>query len=1453
MQGNSSAPAAQQSEHPAKQTTPSKQTTTQNVSKQADSQQTATPENAPQAGNCAIGQSTIAQCFPDPNLAKAIAAQEKARTTSTFTQYMVDHTTKLDLKGKSISSIEGLQLFTNLGHGIKPKAQTIVRGGSTGDINPAATELDLSGNDLTDVSSLAGLTNLQTLNLSNNRISDIAPLAGLTNLTLLGLSHNQLIDRPLDNGFNNNDSANRLDPLAHLTKLESLDLSFNKLTAMPFVDNSNHFISAFAPLSHLPLNRLNLSHNQINEPGTESSTDSNANPFSSMRNLGYLDLSQNRIGRIEFLNALGGSEGNPPLYYLNLNHNRLQDEPNDNWAPAVLAPLTHLTNLSELGLGFNRTYDLSPLAKLTDLHELNLTGTQSEDLTALAGLTQLNQLYLGTGDLTNNHRSNYINPNTPGGFYWGSVYDDGTWDGFNSCSNTGDCTSFQSQPLSDITPLKNLTNLGTLYLNNSAVTDLTALAGLNGLCQLDLSSDLQNGENVGKLVDVTPLGTLNNLGDLNLYGNHITDITALSHLQNLRNIDASYNEIRTLPSLEKMGSAYTDFYFAYNQINHIATPSTTVRSLGSLNLAHNQIRDITPLAQYSGFRILDLSLNQISNVEGLARPKISDELRLNNNRIFDISPMPSNIGIRTLRLANNHIRDIAALRAMPNLTFVSLANNQISDITPLASTKQLTSLDLTSNVVHDITPLKGLTELHDLKLSSNCISDTTPLAGLSKVGLVDLENQKISLPDAVATATMTLESAKGPDGTHLQPTTITPASGVYDATTGLVSWTQLDGVKSIGLEFSQMIPVGNFASTFSGTISQKIDNSGNGNSGSTTPSTHTVTFDSTGGSAINQETINDGGKATEPNKPTRDGFVFDCWQIKINGKLVDYDFSKPVTGDITLYAKWTRTYTVTFDTDGGTSIDPQTIVSGKNATAPKEPTRNGYLFQKWQIDQDGKLVDYDFNTPVTGNITLHALWTKLQGCVIDHTSIAECFPDRRLAGAVAKAQGNRAITVASTFTQTMIDKTTALSFIGDPDHHIGIKDLTGLDRLVNLTHLNLDTNLITDITSVGNLHKLAWLNLSNNRISDITPIGNLHKLAWLNLSRNRISDISPLANLGTGNSAARTLARRATALTLGTQSPAMPSLPIIGSQADEEPQLGELNLADNEIVDATALSGLTSLTTLDLSGNQISDISPLSDLQNLTKLNIANNKVTDISPLSGLSKLTSLNIDDNQIENVKPLAALNGLTNLSLSGNHIDDTKPLTGLSGLTTFDLKNQSLSVTVESLSPATIDLPTMNRVDSANATCAPTGCSVSVAAMQKSSGYRAVVNYPKNIKEGTLSFDETGALGSATGVISGIITLKLSKSGEADGSKPTQPGTGQPGQQPQKPESHPSAPDRHNDGTHSQQDKGHAAQGIASTGSTVAAMAIAAATLFVAGLSLTIVRHRYTPRHKPMTLGR
>jgi len=69
------------------------------------------------------------------------------------------------------------------------------------------------------------------------------------------------------------------------------------------------------------------------------------------------------------------------------------------------------------------------------------------------------------------------------------------------------------------------------------------------------------------------------------------------------------------------------------------------------------------------------------------------------------------------------------------------------------------------------------------------------------------------------------------------------------------------------------------------------------------------------------------------------------------------------------------TYTVTFNSNEGSSVPAQTVVKGEMATRPANTTRSGYGFVLWYSD-DKPDIEYDFEkTPITANVTLYAKWS----------------------------------------------------------------------------------------------------------------------------------------------------------------------------------------------------------------------------------------------------------------------------------------------------------------------------------------------------------------------------------------------------------------------------------------------------------------------------------------------
>ena len=123
------------------------------------------------------------------------------------------------------------------------------------------------------------------------------------------------------------------------------------------------------------------------------------------------------------------------------------------------------------------------------------------------------------------------------------------------------------------------------------------------------------------------------------------------------------------------------------------------------------------------------------------------------------------------------------------------------------------------------------------------------------------------------------------------------------------------------------------------------------------PTYYTVTFKDWNGTVLKTEEVLEGTAATAPADPTREGYTFTGWDVAFNN----------VTSDLVVTATYAiNTYTVTFKDWDGTVLSTQTVEHGSAATAPADPTRDGYTFAGW---------DVAFNN-VTSDLVVTATYTE---------------------------------------------------------------------------------------------------------------------------------------------------------------------------------------------------------------------------------------------------------------------------------------------------------------------------------------------------------------------------------------------------------------------------------------------------------------------------------------------
>jgi uncharacterized repeat protein (TIGR02543 family) len=136
---------------------------------------------------------------------------------------------------------------------------------------------------------------------------------------------------------------------------------------------------------------------------------------------------------------------------------------------------------------------------------------------------------------------------------------------------------------------------------------------------------------------------------------------------------------------------------------------------------------------------------------------------------------------------------------------------------------------------------------------------------------------------------------------------------------------------------------------------------------------YTVSFTSNGGSAVTSQSVTYNTTATAPTVPTRAGYTFAGWYTDA-GLSAAFAFTTVITGDTTLFAKWTiNNYTVSFTSNGGSAVTSQSVTYNTAANAPTAPTRSGHTFAGWYSDA-GLSAAFAFTTVIAGDTTLYAKW-----------------------------------------------------------------------------------------------------------------------------------------------------------------------------------------------------------------------------------------------------------------------------------------------------------------------------------------------------------------------------------------------------------------------------------------------------------------------------------------------
>ena len=135
-----------------------------------------------------------------------------------------------------------------------------------------------------------------------------------------------------------------------------------------------------------------------------------------------------------------------------------------------------------------------------------------------------------------------------------------------------------------------------------------------------------------------------------------------------------------------------------------------------------------------------------------------------------------------------------------------------------------------------------------------------------------------------------------------------------------------------------------------------------------------VSFVTEHGDPPTSQNVKYNGTATDPGKLSEDGYTFDGWYTD-ETYTKEFDFTKPITSNTTVYAKWTaKDYEVSFVTEHGQAPASQNVPYNGTADDPGELTAEGYTFIGWYTDET-YTKEFDFTKPITSNTTVYAKWT----------------------------------------------------------------------------------------------------------------------------------------------------------------------------------------------------------------------------------------------------------------------------------------------------------------------------------------------------------------------------------------------------------------------------------------------------------------------------------------------
>ncbi len=414
--------------------------------------------------------------------------------------------------------------------------------------------------------------------------------------------------------------------------------------------------------------------------------------------------------------------------------------------------------------------------------------------------------------------------------------------------------------------------------------------------------------------------------------------------------------------------------------------------------------------------------------------------------------------------------------------------------------------------------------------------------------------------------------------------------------------------------------------------------------------TYIVTFVDWDGTVLKTQTVNSGSSATAPTVPNRSGYDFIGW---------DTDFSN-VTSNLTVTAQYEKLYVITFVDYDGTVLKIEEVRNGGSATAPSNPTRDGYDFIGWSVDFSNVASDI---TTIAQYTSLNILKIKDGGAwhnilrvykKINNTWIEQI--NQNLVNLFSENIKYIKLDLPNCIAILYSDGTLVFSNNDTIDSNHG--DVTEIytdwewtntstkpwydnrRKIINV-YCNDEIKVISTQSWFHSCQSLTSLDLSKLDTSNVTNMNAMFSNCWslksLNVSNFNTSNVTDMSNMFIGCELLPSL---------NVSSFDTSNVTDMGYMFGGCPELKSLDLSNFDTSNVTDMSGMfencESLPSLDVSSFDTSNVTDMHSMfgwcYDLTSLDVSNfdtSNVTDMGDMfSSCSSLTSLDLSSFDMSKV---------------------------------------------------------------------------------------------------------------------------------------------------------------------------------------------------------------------------